>query len=938
MRNKQKGFIGAIVAIGIAFIALFSVGAYLNEDEHGTGLIVGGNNTVNPLPVRNFLGLTDTPNSYSGQGGKVVSVNAGATGLEFTTGSSGGTWGTITGTLSDQTDLQTALNGKQPLDSDLTTIAGLTATTDNFITSVGSAWASRTPSQVRTTLGLVIGTDVQAYDADLTTYAGISPSANVQTLLGAANYSAFKTSLSLNNVENTALSTWAGSTNLTTLGTISSGTWSGTAIAFNKGGTGLTSAADDTTLVSSGSAWVATAVPNCTDTGGNHLNYATATNAFSCGTSGGGSGATTALDNLASVAINAALLPGTTDTIALGSTSKNWSDLWLGSGAVIDFNAGDVTLTHSSNTLTLGGGDLALGANNLTMTGSLGATGARLTKGWFTDLQVTNAIAGSITGNAATVTTNANLTGAVTSSGNATSLGSFTTSALNTALSDNDVATIAGSETLTSKTLTTPVINGTITGTGQATAATASTITMRDSSANITANNWLGGYTTTATAAGTTTLTVGSTYLQFFTGSTTQTVTLPVTSTLTLGHQFMIVNNSTGAVTVNSSGGNAVMVLAAGTSVEVTCILTSGTTAASWSAGYVGDVVASGKKLTVSNTLTLAGTDSTTMTFPSTSATIARTDAANTFTGASTASAWVLTSPTITTKISPTSDDGAPLGDTTHNFSDLFLATGAVVNYANSNVVLTHTSGILTLGTGTLKITNPTNNTTSVVTTDGTQTLTNKSIAIGQITGLGTGVATWLATPSSANLATALTDETGSGVAVFGTAPTISGATLTTTSVNGVTLTTGGSSSQFLNGAGSYATPSASASSTSGVSAGPASSTTQTITHGLGKTPAIIRIEGIGRQNGSSNSAIPSSSHGTYNSTGNRCVYIPNYIGTGTQAPSTDTTFAIYLSDGVGIGGGSATGVIQNVTSTTFDIVWTVGSNNTGSAFLWEAE
>lgn len=39
------------------------------------------------------------------------------------------------------------------------------------------------------------------------------------------------------------------------------------------------------------------------------------------------------------------------------------------------------------------------------------------------------------------------------------------------------------------------------------------------------------------------------------------------------------------------------------------------------------------KTLTVGNTLTLAGTDSTTMTFPGTSATIARTDAANTFSG-----------------------------------------------------------------------------------------------------------------------------------------------------------------------------------------------------------------------------------------------------------------------------------------------------------------
>ncbi len=40
-----------------------------------------------------------------------------------------------------------------------------------------------------------------------------------------------------------------------------------------------------------------------------------------------------------------------------------------------------------------------------------------------------------------------------------------------------------------------------------------------------------------------------------------------------------------------------------------------------------------GKTLTFNKSLTLEGTDSTTMTFPSTSATIARTDAANTFTG-----------------------------------------------------------------------------------------------------------------------------------------------------------------------------------------------------------------------------------------------------------------------------------------------------------------
>lgn len=83
----------------------------------------------------------------------------------------------------------------QPLNINLTTIAGLTATTDNFIVSFSSAWASRTPSQVKTTLNL-------------------------------------------NNVENTALSTWAGSTNITTLGTISTGTWNGSVIGSSYGGAG----------------------------------------------------------------------------------------------------------------------------------------------------------------------------------------------------------------------------------------------------------------------------------------------------------------------------------------------------------------------------------------------------------------------------------------------------------------------------------------------------------------------------------------------------------------------------------------------------------------------------------------------------------------------------------------------------------------------------
>jgi hypothetical protein len=102
------------------------------------------------------------------------------------------------------------------------------------------------------------------------------------------------------------------------------------------------------------------------------------------------------------------------------------------------------------------------------------------------------------------------------------------------------------------------------------------------------------GFTTTATAAGTTTLTNASTYYQLFTGTSAQTVVLPVTSTLQQGWSFHIVNNSTVALTLNSSGGNLVISVLAGTTVMCTCILTTGTTAASWEAGYTDFSTATG--------------------------------------------------------------------------------------------------------------------------------------------------------------------------------------------------------------------------------------------------------------------------------------------------------------------------------------------------------
>jgi hypothetical protein len=53
-----------------------------------------------------------------------------------------------------------------------------------------------------------------------------------------------QTKVGLGNVENTAISTWQGSSNLNNLGTITSGIWSATSIAIAHGGTGAITAAD----------------------------------------------------------------------------------------------------------------------------------------------------------------------------------------------------------------------------------------------------------------------------------------------------------------------------------------------------------------------------------------------------------------------------------------------------------------------------------------------------------------------------------------------------------------------------------------------------------------------------------------------------------------------------------------------------------------------
>ncbi len=92
--------------------------------------------------------------------------------------------------------------------------------------------------------------------------------------------------------------------------------------------------------------------------------------------------------------------------------------------------------------------------------------------------------------------------------------------------------------------------------------------------------------------------------------------------------------------------------------------------------------IVDGKTLTVSKTLSFTGTDSTVMTFPTTSATIARTDAAQSFTGVQTFVAPILGTPTSGTLTNCTLPVGGVTGLGTGVAT--FLATPTSANLASA--------------------------------------------------------------------------------------------------------------------------------------------------------------------------------------------------------------------------------------------------------------
>jgi hypothetical protein len=134
----------------------------------------------------------------------------------------------------------------------------------------------------------------------------------------------------------------------------------------------------------------------------------------------------------------------------------------------------------------------------------------------------------------------------------------------------------------------------------------------------------------------------------------------------------------------------------------------------------------------------------------------------------------------------------------------------------------------------------------------------------------------------------------------------------------------------------SFANNSPVQSSTSGVGNTPTATQTDTVTHSLGRIPAKIRIYGMGGFTNNASATPTPFSLGTWTSSGNRCIYQP--IGatlTSAATPVSSTTFSIRIDTAAGA---NIQGVIQNVTSTSFDIAWTETGAVAARVYLWEAE
>jgi hypothetical protein len=286
----------------------------------------------------------------------------------------------------------------------------------------------------------------------------------------------------------------------------------------------------------------------------------------------------------------------------------------------------------------------------------------------------------------------------------------------------SNVATGTAPLTVTSTTNVANLNATYVSGYGTSVSGTAATsLPVRDGNANVFAKNFTPSVETTATAAGTTTLTISNSGTQVFTGTSTQTVLLP-TTTVAIGWRYTIVNQSTGAVTVQSSGGNTIATVPGGQTSEFTAVVATPTTAAGWleTASVSGTQTLTNKTLTNPKIETLKDSNN---------------------------ASWAVTVPGSLTYISPNQNAALQVGSVTSavNFVRISgTATGGSPSVLASGTDTDVSLNLISKGAGTVQA-----NGVQVTDISSAQSLSNKTLSSPTLTtpvlngtATGTGVAT----------------------------------------------------------------------------------------------------------------------------------------------------------------------------------------------------